>query len=147
MRLLIGAAAALLTVSLVACAGRNAADTDVEEPIPQEGGFTTTLHGRVMAGQGSGVVGVPLEGVKITVHYGEQTLGPIVTDASGSMSIPALSLFPDGTVDDPAALEAVDPVNAEVHFEMDGYRPTVEIVTFPVDRYREFTFYLKGEGS
>ena len=90
---------------------------------------------------------MPLEGVAITIHYGERTLGPVQTDASGSMTLDALPLFPDGTVNDPEALIGAEPVNVEVHFEKAGYRPTVEIVTFPVDRYREFTFYLKGEGG
>ena len=143
MRFAVSLFTVVLAIALSACAGKGA--DDVEEPIPQEGGYTTTLYGRVKAGQGSGVVGVPLEGVTVTIHHGERSLGPFTTDASGSLTLDALPLFPEGTVDSPETLNNAEPVNAEVHFELPGYRPTVEIVTFPVDKYREFTFYLKGE--
>lgn len=138
------AAAGVLGV-LTACGGKT--PTPNTDPSAEVSGYSTVLYGQVKAGQGSGVVGVPLDGVEVTLHYGGASVGPVKTDPSGSLTIDALPLFPPGTVDDPQALESAATLNVEVHFQRDGYRPTVEIVTFPVERYREFTFYLKGEGG
>lgn len=110
-------------------------------------GYSTTLYARIMAGKGSGVVGVPLEGVEITLRYGEASVGPILTDPSGSFDLDGMAFFPEGTPEDAQALGEVTPINVEIHMQKPGFRPTVEIMTFPVEQYKEFTFYLKGEGS
>ena len=114
---------------------------------PSEAGYSTVLYAVVKGGKSAGVVGVAQEGVSVTLHFGDKSIGPVMTDRSGGLTIDALSLFPDGTSAESANLEKTTPINVEIHMEKDGYRPTIEVVTFPVEQYKEFTFFLKGEGQ
>ena len=116
-------------------------------PVVEAVGYGTMLYGQVKAGQGSGVVGVPLDGVEVTLKVGEVVLGPVLSEPSGSFTLDAAPFFPPEVVADVEGLGNAPTVNVEVHMSREGFIPGVEIVTFPVERYREFTFYLKGDGS
>ena len=132
----------LLSSTLACSKGQVSSD-----PAPVQSAYSTTLYARVMSGKGSGVVGVPLENVEVTLRIGEQTLGPVYTDPSGTLEVDGSPLFPEGTALDDASLQGLEPINVQLHFDKATYRPTIEIVTFPVDKYRDYVFYLKGEGE
>ena len=129
--------AALLATSLFACAGKGASN-DVSGPV--DSAYSASIYARVLSGQGSGVVGVPLENVEVILRYEDRSVGPVYTDMSGSFEVDATPLFPEGVDVTTAA-----PINVQFHFDKATFRPMVEIVTFPVDKYQDYTFHLKGE--
>lgn len=114
---------------------------------PTTGDLSTVLSGMVKGGKGSGVVGGPVSGVEISAQLGDQKLGPVTTDQSGSFTLDALPLFPSGTSNDAASLSKAQTLTVDLRFSKPGFKTQVETVTFPVNRYEEFTFYISGEGE
>ncbi len=146
-RLLAGFAALGVSMCLsmtLACSDKGSVNAD---PAPVQAAYSTSLYARVMSGKGSGVVGAPLENVEVMLKVGDQSLGPVYTDPTGTLEVDAASLWPEGTALDDGALASIEPLHVELHFDKAEYRPSVEIVTFPVDKYKDYVFYLKGEGE
>lgn len=107
--------------------------------------LTSELNGLIKGGQGSGVVGGPVEGVEVTATANGKTLGPVKSDASGSFVLDAHTLLADGTGKTQEALKAASPVTLDLKFTRQGFKTQVEVVTVPYPKTQDMTFYLSGE--
>lgn len=107
--------------------------------------LTAVLDGVVKGGQGSGVVGGPVDGVEITATSNGKTLGPVKSDSSGSFTLDARELLAPGTGTTQEALKGVTPVTVDLKFTRQGFKTQVEVVTVPYPKSQDMTFYLSGE--
>lgn len=126
-----------LSVAGLGCTGKSAAPTQVE--------LTTEILGTIKGGQGSGVVGFPVEGVSITLTAGDKTLGPLKSDSSGSFTIDAYELLPPGTERSPAGLKKVAPVTVDLKLSKEGFKTQVEVITVPFPKSQDMVFYISGQ--
>ncbi len=117
----------------------------VEETPAEE--LSTACYGLVKGGKGSGVVGGPIDGVRITATFEDKTVGPVYSDASGSFTLDVTALFPPGSVDTQEKMRAATPLSVDMKFVKPGFKTQLETVTFPVPRFEEFVFYMEGESD